>query len=445
VTDYRSIAEKLAADIASGRLRPGERLPPQREFADQQGIAVSTASRVYTELARRGLIIGEVGRGSYVRASRAAPGPALTEPANAPADLQLNFPILPQQSVELGRCLEDLLRPEELDQASRPIGASATPAARDIAARFLARCDWAPDPASTLFTGNGRQAIAATLAALAPVGERVGVEAMTYPVIKGIASRLGITLVPLALDDHGLRPDALVQANRATPLRAVYLQPTLHNPLGTTMPAERRGELAEIIKSTGLLAVEDAIYSFLADEERPLAAFAPDHTILVDSLSKRLAPGLTLGFIASPPHLTDKIANGVRSGGWAAAGFPLAAGLRWIANGTAERIAALKRADASARQSTARELLHGLTLRSDPRAYHLWLELPEKWRAEEFLAAAARQGIAITAASAFTISVGYAPNAVRLALASPPVDVLKSALLALGRLVLSDPENSDIE
>ena len=48
--DYRSVADALAADIAAGRLRPGARLPPQRDFAYARGIAVSTASRVYAEL-----------------------------------------------------------------------------------------------------------------------------------------------------------------------------------------------------------------------------------------------------------------------------------------------------------------------------------------------------------------------------------------------------------
>ncbi|MGH3460567.1 MAG: GntR family transcriptional regulator, partial [Kribbellaceae bacterium] len=70
--DYRLIADRLAADVAAGRLRPGDRLPPQRRFARENGIASSTASRVYGELVRRGLAVGEVGRGTFVRAADAA-------------------------------------------------------------------------------------------------------------------------------------------------------------------------------------------------------------------------------------------------------------------------------------------------------------------------------------------------------------------------------------
>ena len=53
--EYVKLADAIAVDIANGTLRPGDRLPPQRNFAYDRGIAVSTASRVYTELLRRGL------------------------------------------------------------------------------------------------------------------------------------------------------------------------------------------------------------------------------------------------------------------------------------------------------------------------------------------------------------------------------------------------------
>jgi DNA-binding transcriptional MocR family regulator len=458
---YLSIADRIAADIAAGRLRPGERLPPQRDFAYTRKIAVSTASRVYAELVRRGLVSGEVGRGTYVRA---APGPlsrALAEPASAPIDLEMNFPVLPDQDAELASSLHELLRSGLPDKALRPIGAAGTQAAREAAAAFLARTGWAPEPGQILFAGNGRQAIAASLSALAPPGERVGVEAITYPVVKGIAARLGITLVPLALDGDGVCPDAVAAAHRATPLRGLYLQPTLHNPLGISMSAPRREELARLIAANGLMVVEDAIYSFLADEP-PLARLLPEHAILVDSLSKRMAPGLTLGFIAAPALLVDKVAAALRFGAWSASAFALTVGLNWMTDGTTSRIATGKRHDALSRQAIAREVfgqkepanadretVEGLSalprLRGDPRAYHLWLELSDGWRAEAFTAAAARQGIAIAPAGAFTVSPAHAPNAVRLALASPAPERLREALERLRRLAESDAADHGVE
>src|SRR3712207_1730417 len=101
MADYRGLADAVAREIASGQLPAGTRLPPQREFAYQRGIAASTATRVYAELIRRGLVSGEVGRGTYVRPPGSAPGAALAEPRAAGIDLELNFPLLPGQGAEM--------------------------------------------------------------------------------------------------------------------------------------------------------------------------------------------------------------------------------------------------------------------------------------------------------------------------------------------------------
>jgi DNA-binding transcriptional MocR family regulator len=439
--DYRAIANRLAADISAGRLRPGDRLPPQRRFARDHGIAGSTASRVYGELVRRGLLVGEVGRGSFVRAGAPPVEPALGEPADARVDLELNFPILPGQSAVLAHGLGGLLRPDALDAASRPATVTGTTEARAAAVTLLSRAGWRPDPAAVLFAGGGRQALAATIAALAGPGERLGVETLTYPVVRGIAGRLGVTLVPLATDDDGLLPDAVGEAGS---LRAVYVQPTLHNPLGSTMPAGRRHDLADVLAERDLVAIEDTVNGFLRDE-KPLAAYAPDRTVLVDSLSKRLAPGLTVGYAVPPAGLVDKVAAAMRSGGWVAAGFALAASTRWIGDGTAAAIERDKRADAIERQRLVTERLGGFDVRADPASYHCWWTLPDPWRAETFVAAAARRGIAVSPAASFTIGAGRAPNAVRLALASPPREVLATALDTLAALARRTPEDAGVD
>lgn len=434
--DYRVVADALAADIEAGRLRPGDRLPPQRRFARQRGIAGSTAARVYGELVRRGLAVGEVGRGTFVRAAKPPPEPALAEPGGARVDLELNFAVLPGESARLARALEPLLRADVLTAALHPIGAAGTPGARAAVAGMLARGDWRPDPATVLFTGSGRQALAAAIAAFVPVGERLAVESLTYPVVKALASRLGVELVPIATDESGLVPSALAAAG---PVRALYVQPTLHNPLGTTMPPQRRAELAEVIARLDLPVIEDGIYTFLRDDVRPFAAYAPERTVFVDSLSKRVAPGLTAGFLVSPPSWTARLASSVRSGAWAASRFSVEAATQWIVTGTLAEIEAAKRRDAAARAAVVAEKLPGL--RGDPASYHRWWVLPERWRAETFAAAAARHGIALSPAAAFAVLPGHAPNAVRIAVSAPPVETLASALDVLAGLANGSPDD----
>ena len=432
--EYLKLADSVAADIANGALKPGDRLPPQRSFAYERRIAVSTASRVYTELLRRGLVVGEVGRGTFVSGETRGGFSALTEPRSARIDLEVNYPLLPAQSAMIARSLEGLERPEVLDLALRHSTSTGTQAARTISAEFLSRDDWSVKPDQLVFTANGRQCIAAALAAMVPNGGRCGVEALTYPFIKDIAARLGVTLVPLAMDEYGVRPDAVQKAHRETHLSALYLQPTIQNPLGMTMPSTRRADLARVVEKLGLTVIEDTVYGFL-DEETPLATLAPDNCIVLDSLSKKVAPGLALGFIVAPPRLRERIMAAVRSGGWTAAGFAFAAGQRLMADGTVAELSRLKRIDAAQRQQTAAKHLAGFAIQANPKSYHLWLTLPPHWRSQTFAAAAARRDIALTPSTTFAVTPGHAPNAVRLALGAPSTEQLDTGLRTIAGLL----------
>jgi DNA-binding transcriptional MocR family regulator len=441
--EYLRLADAIAAEIAAGALKPGDRLPPQRHFAYERKIAVSTASRVYTELLRRGLAVGEVGRGTFISGQARRGVTSQPESHGARIDLEFNYPLLPHQSAMIAKSLEGLERPESLEAALRPATSTGTQAARSISAAYLARKDWFPGAEQIVFTANGRQCIAAALAALVQPGGRCGVEALTYPFIKGIAARLGVTLVPLAMDEYGVRPDALQKAHREAHLSALYLQPTIQNPLGITMPPARRADLLRVIEKLDLTVIEDAVYGFLDDEQAPLAALAPDRCIVLDSLSKKIAPGLALGFIVAPPRLRESLMASVRSGGWTASGYAFAAGQRLMGDGTAAELSRLKRMDAVRRQQMAAKCLSGFEIQANAKAYHLWLTLPAHWRSQTFVAAAARRDIALTPSTTFAVAPGHAPNAVRLALGAPTLEQLESALRTLSGILSATEEDFD--
>lgn len=440
--EYMKLADAIAAEIAGGARKPGDRLPPQRHFAYERKIAVSTASRVYTELLRRGLVVGEVGRGTFVSGETQPRIEPQTERRGARIDLEVAYPAVATQAALIARSLAALNQPEALDLALRQGTSTGTQAARTIAAEYLTRQsrDWSPGAEQIVFAGNGQQSIAAALAALVPRGGRCGVEAMTYPFIKRLAARLGVTLVPLAMDEYGVRPDAVQRAHREAHLSALYLQPTIQNPLGMTMPASRRADIARIIEKLDLTVIEDMVYSFL-DDEAPLAALAPDRCLVVDSLSKKVAPGLSLGFMVPPPRLREEVIASVRSGGLSASGFAFAATQRLMADGTAAELARLKRIDAQRRQAIAADRLSGFEIQTNSKSYHLWLTLPSHWRSQTFVAAAARRDIALTPSTTFAVSPGHAPNAVRLALAAPPIELLDAGLRTLAGMLRAKEED----
>jgi DNA-binding transcriptional MocR family regulator len=438
---FRVLADLVQAEIAAGRRPPGDRLPTQRAFAEAHGVAPSTATRVYGELVRRGLVVGEVGRGTFVRTGPPTTGFALAQGLEGRVNLATNVPILQGQAARLTAAAAHLVRRQSVIAAAMDtVGPRATPAARRTIASFVARGRWRPDPDGVVVTGNGRHALAATLAALVPPGQRLGVETLSYQSVTGITARLGIDLVPLAMDAAGLRPEALARAHRRQPLRAVYVQPTLHNPLGHTMPLGRRQELVAVLTALGVVGIEDHVYAFLVDDPAPLSSLAPDAVVMIDSLSKRVAPGLTLGWVVTPHVHVGAIAEAARAAALVPSGLALELGVRWLADGTVAGLVRDKRRDALRRQRLLRRICSDLELVADPRGYHAWLTLPPPWRTESFTAAAAARGIAVAPATAFAVGPGHAPNAVRLALASPAPPVLADSLRRLRELVLSGPD-----
>ena len=443
--EYLKLADAVAAEIASGALKPGDRLPPQRSFAYERQIAVSTASRVYTELLRRGLVVGEVGRGTFVSGEARRGIAAPPEPRGARIDLEFNYPHA------AGTIGNDHQEPAGIEPAgSARCRAAAGNQHRNAGGEShfrgvsFAQRDGAAGAEQIVFTANGRQCIAAALAAVVPTGGRCGVEALTYPFIKGIAARLGITLVPLAMDANGVRPDALQKAHREAQLSAVYIQPTVQNPLGMTMPPARRSDLLRVIEKLDLTVLEDAVYGFL-DDEAPLAALAPDSCIVLDSLSKKVAPGLALGFIVSPPRWREAIMASVRSGGWTASGYAFAAGQQLMSDGTAAELSRLKRIDAARRQQLVAKHLSGFAIQANSKSYHLWLTLPPYWRSQTFVAAAARRDIALTPSTTFAVSPGHAPNAVRLALGAPAIEQLEVGLRTLSGMLSAREEDFEFD
>jgi DNA-binding transcriptional MocR family regulator len=165
---------------------------------------------------------------------------------------------------------------------------------------------------------------------------------------------------------------------------------------------------------------------------------------MIDSLSQRVASGITLGWTISPLHLTPAITDAIRAAALVPSGLALAMCVRWITDGTVSQLVKDKRRDAAARQRVLRKSCPDVRIEADPRAYHAWMQLPAAWRADTFTAAAAERGIAVAPGSAFAVGTGRAPNAVRLALASPTPTALAHSLGVLNALARSEPGASPL-
>ncbi len=427
---YKQVVDRLAAEIRAGRLKPGTRLPTHRELARQEGMALVTASRVYTELEAMGLVSGETGRGTYVREALLPKGLGIDQQA-APddvLDLNFNYPAMPGQTELLRTALRQLASAGHLEALLRysPHGGRAHE--RAAVAQHLTEHRGLPVQASQLALVNGAQhGLACTVMALLQAGDVVAIDAQSYPGFKLLAETQGLELLPVPAAGQGPDPEALDRLCRRRRVRALYTMPTLHNPMGWVTPLAQRRALVDVARRHGLWLIEDAAYAFLADKAPPpLAKLAPELTVYVSGLSKNVAAGLRVGFVVAPPQALSQIERAIRATTWNAPGLMTAIACGWLEDGSAAALEAQKRVDARQRQALLSRVLAGQACIRHPASYFAWLPLQEEQRADRVAMTLLSQGISVSTAQPF--STGPAPQALRLALGSVPLDTLKEAL-----------------
>lgn len=414
---YLRIVEALASDISGGRLARGQQLPTHRALAKALGIDLTTVTRAYAEARRRGLLEAQVGRGTFVSETSAR---AISDiPYQVKIDLSMNVPPHPVEANLDGRIMQGLAAIQSRAGLTsflsyqRPGGSDdERAAAADWIARRVPRVE-----ADRVIVYPGNQAILFNaLLTLTTPGDVVLTEAVTFPGIKAAAARLGVRLVGVAMDGEGIDPDALKRASRALKPKAVYLIPTLHNPTTATLSAARRKAVAEIIRHSGAVLIEDDAYGLLDPSASPIANLIPERSYLAVSLSKCVAPALRVAYLVVPDAGAEQAMRGSLQ---ATMQMPpplmVALVTQWLTSGIADQIITAIRNETAGRQQLAARILKGLTFAGKPGAHHLWLPLPRQWNRQDFVSHVLRDGLAVVGGDAFAVG-DEAPHAVRVSL-----------------------------
>ena len=414
---YLALVEALHRDVESGRLPPGTRLPTQRQLANRLRIAIGTVSRAYTVAEQRGIVRGEVGRGTFVRRE----DPSYREGSDEEAeliDLSRGRLVRPSDDPTLAQTLKLLAQRRDLHQLvdiyQPPQGMTRHRAA---AAAWLKRFGLDVKPERVVVTSGAQHGAAVVLAAMARPGDLILTEEVTYSGITALARLLQLRVQGLRMDQDGLLPSELEAACESSSPRALFCISTLQNPTGRTMPLQRRQELAHIIQRHRLTVLEDDVNGFLpAEPLPPIAAFAPDQTFYITGTSKSLAPGLRIGYVVPPAAEMQRVNATMQATTWFTA--PLLAEIvtQWIESGRADEMAEWKRSETITRHRLAREILGPWLPASGPVSFHLWLQLPEPWRAENFVSQARARGVAVNSPDEFLVGRETAPHAVRVCL-----------------------------
>jgi DNA-binding transcriptional MocR family regulator len=426
-----AVADAIADAVQAGRLAAGDRLPPQRDLADALGIAVTTITRGYAEAERRGLVSGEVGRGTFVRA------PAFSlKPEREPhaIDLSVNALLPHAHAAELIERFSAITRGLSATRLLDYQSHFGRPELRAAAADWVRRWGIDAPPEELLLTVGAQHGLAAVFGALCAPGDEVLVDPLTYPGMKAVANYLRIRLKPVPVDRDGMLPDALAAAAVRGRARLLYCMPSVHNPTGTSMSARRRKELIAAVDRAGITVVEDDSYGFLAEKLTPLTAAMPERAIYVSGLSKSVVPALRVGFVRAPRQLVGRIADFIYATTVMVAAPTAEVAATWIADGTADRIVRWKRAEVKARAELARRQIKTLRGSSPANSPHVWLELPPPWTADDFAREARSRGIIITPARAFAVGSDL-PEAIRVCIgAASDRQVMVKALRELDAL-----------
>jgi DNA-binding transcriptional MocR family regulator len=418
---YLAIVDGLAADIGSGRLLPGERLPAQRRLAERLSLDYTTVARAYGEARRRGLIDATAGRGSFVRAQER---PRSGDGVTAPVDLSMNLPPEPDDPALLERLRQGIGALQQLGDLRallRYQEFGGAPNDREAGVRWLAPRIERLTPERLLVCPGAQSAILAMLATVARPGDVICTEAITYPGFRAHAAQCGVTLVGLPFDGDGIDPDAFEAACRAHQPKALYCNPVLQNPTTTTISEARRHALVAIARRHGVTIFEDDAYGRLPQEAPPpFAALAPEITYYVSGLAKCVASGLRIAYIVAPDSRhASRLAATLHATTVMAAPLMAALATRLIADGTAEAALAAIRRETAARQRLVAELLQPAWVQTQPEAFHFWLKLPEPWSRGALMQHLRSCGIGVVISDAFTVS-GPPPEAARICLGGPP-------------------------
>jgi DNA-binding transcriptional MocR family regulator len=170
------------------------------------------------------------------------------------------------------------------------------------------------NPGSLFVTAGASSALDLLCALYTRPGDLIFVEEPTYFLALRIFEDHGLRVVPIPMDDQGLRLDALEsQLNEFVP-KLIYTIPTFQNPSGLTLSQARREQLVELAQSYNFLVLADEVYHFLPYTQTPPQAFAVfsdnvEQVISINSFSKILAPGLRLGWVQAHETVLERLAG----------------------------------------------------------------------------------------------------------------------------------------
>jgi DNA-binding transcriptional MocR family regulator len=483
-TGERSLGDQMLRAfreaIASGELAPGEKLPPTRELAELAGVNHLTAVRVYRKLRELGLVVSQVGRGTFVRESAGAhPGegagespewqryvlPPIGESAGDRAmdemyrhsqargliPLSVGYPsaeLFPFE--QMRQALAEALESHDSRMLQYTDIAGLPELVEEITSLSAAR-GTPEEAANILVTSGARQGLTLAARAVLQPGDVAACESPTFMGVLESLRDTGARVLPIPVDGNGLDTSALEQLLARQEIKLLALQPRCHNPTGSDLSAGRREHLLELARRHGFFIVEDGIYAdlrFEGEDPGSLRHEARSHVIYVDSLSKIVGGGMRVGWIASSGPVRERLLHAKRTDDMHSSTLSQLALARFLAAGEYPEHLERARSFYLERRDALLEAvglhLGGLVSTHEPGGGgHLWLTLGVAADEGELMTEAVRHGVTFVPGTAMIPEPGPGTH-LRLSFSYLDPDKLAEGARRLSRAIRAVGEQARV-
>ncbi len=430
---YEALAEEIAESIATGQLRPGDRVPSVREASRSRGVSPSTVFEAYYLLEARGLLQARPRSGYFVSrilARQAEPQCSQTATRDQAVEVsELVFQVLgharnrglvpmgsafpspalfplPRLALATGKALRRL-DPWRTVEDLTPGSAALR---RQIALRYLGM-GASVDADELVITNGAMEALNLCLESVTQPGDLVAVESPTFYAALQALERRGLRAVEIATHPRtGIAVDALAAVMAQHPVKACWLMPNFQNPLGSLMPDGAKQALVELLARHEVPLIEDDVYGelhFGGHKPRPAKAWDRQGLVMhCSSFSKTLAPGYRVGWVAAGRFVREVTQRKFMSS--VSAPLPSQEGLsEYLQHGGYDRHLRQLRATLAQHQQAvlgtiARHFPAGTRVTQPEGGYFLWVELPEQVDALALHRLALSQGISLAPGQLFS-------------------------------------------
>lgn len=408
---YLAIAEALSAAIEAGQLRVGDRLPSQRDLAARLGVDLTTVTKAYDRARSRGLIIARGRAGSFVlpQGMIAAGPPPRDTGMNMPPELESGSLLIAWE-----RTTSALLSSPGAGGRLHYAPAGGCEADRIAGAGIFERVGLASHPDEVVVTAGSHNALHAIIDAALEPGDTVACGPYVYPGFLALARKAGLKLAPMASVD-GAELEALCRTRK---IAALYLVPTNDNPTTTTLMADQRTAIADVVREHGIQVIEDDAYGLLDEHPlAPLSSLVPELAWYIATSSKIISPALRVAHVRAPSlRQAMTLAAHVHDSNVMAPPLNAALLTCWADDGRYDRLIAETRVEAIRRQAIAAEILPLASYAAHPCGYHLWVTLGADGNAAQISSVLAGAGMTAIPASSFLPGGMGAAQALRVSL-----------------------------